>query len=148
MMMAAVGYTTVAVSAWDRLTAWRRKRMDDDREPGDRLPLPLKLVLLPLWWFVHLFMLLAVVSGVWFVVVGLSSFFADPGDLTLLGEPVETNMQKVLFTIVGALQALWGIGFCVLSWRRYVWAPLLLFAVVVGILMVLGAVTGLRTILG
>jgi hypothetical protein len=29
--------------------------MDDDREAGDQLPLPLKIVLLPLWWFIHLF---------------------------------------------------------------------------------------------
>jgi hypothetical protein len=122
--------------------------MEHDREAGDQLPLPLKIVLLPLWWFVHLFMLLAAVAGLWFVLIGLSSFFADPGELTLLGEPVETNMQKVLFTFVGAMQALWGIGFCVLSWRRYVWAPLLLFVVVVVLLMILGAATGLRSVLG
>jgi hypothetical protein len=110
-----------------------------------QLPVVLRVILLPLWGLICGLMLLSAIIGLGCVVLGTISLFVDLSgflEMHLGGESVRTATQKVLFTAVGAVLAITGIGFWWLSRRGYVVGALLCYAVLLALFLAMAWATG------
>lgn len=97
-----------------------------------------------LWLLVCLVMLATALLGLACVVVGLISLFIEGPflELRLVGEIVQTTMQKLLFTAFGAVLCLSGIGFWWLRGRGYVVGAVVVYALLVALVFLLHWVSG------
>jgi hypothetical protein len=129
--------------------------MDTQLEPQRSSPkTPGRLISLIAWVLLrliaHVFMLIAGLCGLNFVVVGLLSFFVDLGEWgpRLGGEFAETVPQKVAFISVGAAVTAASIIFFWLNARNRSGAAVLLFVVMLVTFWVLGWITGIHDLNG
>src|SRR5262249_13831504 len=98
-------------------------------QPGS-LPVGLRVILLPLWWLISLFMLLVAILGLITIAVGVISLFVEGGfaGMHLGGEAVRTTTQKLLFTAFGLALCISGIVFWWLRQRGYVVGAVIVWA--------------------
>jgi hypothetical protein len=122
-----------------------------ENEPVQRQhPVVPQLILLLLWGVICLFMLLSAIIGLVCFVLGVISLGVDLSgvlEVRLGGESVRTATQKVLFTAVGAVMAIAGIAFLWLHRRGSIGRALVVFAVLTGLFVVIGWLTGSADIL-
>jgi hypothetical protein len=92
-----------------------------------------------------MFMLVWTLIGLGCFVLGLVSLLVDLSgvlEIQLGGESVRTTGQQILFTAVGAGMSVTGIGFWWLWRRAYTGRALLVFALLLGLVLVAAWVTG------
>jgi hypothetical protein len=123
-----------------------------EKKPGHRRDLPLVLGLLwgLIWGLICLFMVLSAVIGLGCVAFGTVSLFVDLSgllEMALGGEVVQTTAQKILFAAFGAVMAGCGIGFWWQSRRGHPVRALIFCTVLMGLILVLGLVTGQRSVI-
>ena len=123
-----------------------------ETKAGQRRELPLVLGLLwgLIWSFICLLMLLSAVIGLGCVVLGTVSLFVDVSgllEMDLGGVVVRTTAQKSLFAAFGAVMAGCGIGFWWQSRRGHPVRALIFYAVLMGLFLVVGLVTGQRNVI-
>jgi hypothetical protein len=119
--------------------------MDNKPVPRRQLPMVLQVPLLLLLGVICGFMVLAGLIGLCCVVLGLISLGVDlSGTLTiqLAGAEVRTTTQKLLFTALGAVMALAGVGFVWLARRDHLGRALILWALFLGGFALIGWLTG------
>jgi hypothetical protein len=117
-----------------------------DTKPDRRREIPMILQALGglIWGMMCLVMALSAVLGlVCFIVGGISLFVEHwPLELSLAGRPVQTTMQKALFTFAGAVIFTIGVAFWWLRRRGSVLAAVLLYVYVVLLGLALAWATG------
>ena len=120
------------------------------RKSPKKLPGLWRVIWTLLWLLLSFFMLVWVLCGLVFVVVGLMSFWFDFGEGAgaprLGGELTETIVQKIAFTAVGAAMVITGAGYFWLTSRGKQRASVVAFVVIFGVFMLGGWLTGIHSI--